>query len=95
MVTLFVSRGDEAIVVSVTASRMGEACAAGVKVGDGIETSVAKEVFVVAGGIVAVGPDAMLQNCASSSPFEAEYKFDSVEKFSENSGCRMVPSGQE
>jgi hypothetical protein len=90
---LLVSRGDEAIVVA--APTVGEPSATGVKDGDGIEMSVAKGVFVVAGGIVAVGAEAMPQSWASNSPFEAEYSDDSVEKFSESSGCLIVPSGQE
>ena len=63
------SKGEE--LVGTTGSRVGDASAARVKVGDGIETSVANGVFVIAGGIVAVGAEAIPQNCASSSPFEA------------------------
>lgn len=93
MVTLLVSNGDE--LVGTTASRVDEASAAGVRVGDGTKPNVAEGVFVIAGGIVAVGAETMPQNCASSSPFEALYKDDSVEKFSESAGCLTVPSGQE
>jgi hypothetical protein len=90
---LLVSKGDAAI--GDAASRVGEACTSGVRVGDGIEISVANGVFVVAGGMVEVGTEAIPQNWASSSPLEAEYKGDSIEKFSDSSGCLTVLSGHE
>ena len=81
--------------IVVAASTVGVRSTAGVKVGDGIETSVATGVFVIAGAIVEVGAEAMPQSCPSNSPFEAEYRDDSVEKFYDSSGCLIVPSGQE
>jgi hypothetical protein len=70
---------------------VGEASLVGVR--DGVTAEAVGGGDILTGAIVEVGWEAIPQNCESRSVFEAEYSVDSVEKFSEISGCLTVPSG--